>query len=70
MRFADQRDLSASRRVHGRPLRDSLDVYEHAYWFDYGRLRAKYIEAFFNNLDWNAVNANLERALAMQAVAK
>lgn len=48
----------------------ALDVYEHAYWLDYGRARAKYIEAFFNNLDWNAVNANLERALAMQAVAK
>jgi Fe-Mn family superoxide dismutase len=48
----------------------ALDVYEHAYWLDYGRLRAKYIEAFFNNLDWDAVNANLEKALAMQAVAK
>jgi Fe-Mn family superoxide dismutase len=48
----------------------ALDVYEHAYWLDYGRARAKYIEAFFNNLDWNAVNANLERALAMQAVTK
>ena len=48
----------------------ALDVYEHAYWIDYGRARAKYIEAFFNNLDWSAVNANLEKALAMQAVAK
>jgi Fe-Mn family superoxide dismutase len=42
----------------------ALDVYEHAYWLDYGRLRAKYIEAFFNNLDWDVVNRNLERALA------
>jgi len=48
----------------------ALDVYEHAYWIDYGRARAKYIEAFFNNLDWNAVAQNLERALAMQAVHK
>jgi len=48
----------------------ALDVYEHAYWIDYGRARAKYIEAFFNNLDWNAVEQNLERALAMQAVHK
>ncbi|MCC6350521.1 MAG: superoxide dismutase [Candidatus Eisenbacteria bacterium] len=48
----------------------ALDVYEHAYWFDYGRARGKYIEAFFNNLDWNVVEQNLERALAMQAVAK
>lgn len=43
----------------------ALDVYEHAYWLDYGRLRAKYIEAFFANLDWDVVNRNLESALAM-----
>ena len=48
----------------------ALDVYEHAYWIDYGRARAKYIEAFFNNLDWSVVEQNLERALAMQAVHK
>jgi Fe-Mn family superoxide dismutase len=48
----------------------AMDVYEHAYWLDYGRLRAKYIEAFFNNLDWGVVEQNLERALAMQSVAK
>jgi superoxide dismutase, Fe-Mn family len=45
-----------------------LDVYEHAYWIDYGRARAKYIEAFFNNLDWNVVEQNLERALATSSV--
>jgi Fe-Mn family superoxide dismutase len=48
----------------------ALDVYEHAYWLDYGRARAKYIDAFFNNLDWNVVAHNLEKALAMQAVAR
>lgn len=48
----------------------ALDVYEHAYWFDYGRARAKYIEAFFNNLDWGVVEQNLERALAMHSVTK
>jgi len=48
----------------------AMDVYEHAYWLDYGRLRAKYIEAFFNNLDWGVVEQNLERALAMHPVAK
>ncbi len=48
----------------------ALDTYEHAYWIDYGRARAKYIDAFFNNLDWNVVAANLDRALAMQAVQK
>jgi len=48
----------------------AMDVYEHAYWIDYGRARAKYIDAFFNNLDWGKVEQNLERALAMQAVHK
>jgi Fe-Mn family superoxide dismutase len=48
----------------------ALDVYEHAYWIDYGRARAKYIEAFFNNLDWRVVEQSLERALAMQAVQR
>jgi len=48
----------------------ALDVYEHAYWLDYGRARAKYIDAFFNNLDWSVVAASLERALAMQPATK
>ena len=48
----------------------ALDVYEHAYWIDYGRARAKYIDAFFNNLDWSVVAQNLDRALAMQQVHK
>jgi Fe-Mn family superoxide dismutase len=48
----------------------ALDVYEHAYFLDYGRARGKYIEAFLNNLDWNVVAQNLDRALAMQSVNK
>jgi Fe-Mn family superoxide dismutase len=48
----------------------ALDVYEHAYWLDYGRARAKYIDAFFNNLDWSVVAANLDRALSMQPATK
>ena len=34
----------------------ALDVYEHAYFLDYGTDRGSYIEAFFNNLDWRVVN--------------
>ena len=34
----------------------ALDVYEHAYFLDYQTDRASYIDAFFNNLDWNVVN--------------
>ncbi len=32
-----------------------LDVYEHAYFIDYGTRRADYIDAFLRNLNWNAV---------------
>jgi len=34
----------------------ALDVYEHAYFVDYGTDRASYIDAFFNNLDFDVVN--------------
>lgn len=34
----------------------AIDVFEHAYYHDYGPDRAKYIEAFLNNLDWHAIN--------------
>ena len=34
----------------------ALDVYEHAYFIDYGTDRGAYIDAFLNNLDWTTVN--------------
>jgi len=34
----------------------ALDVYEHAYFIDYQTDRGSYIDAFFDNLDWDAVN--------------
>jgi Fe-Mn family superoxide dismutase len=37
-----------------------LDVFEHAFMIDYGLKRADYIEAFFNNVNWNAVEARLK----------
>lgn len=33
-----------------------LDVYEHAYFMDYGISRKAYIDSFFKNLDWNFAN--------------
>ena len=39
----------------------ALDVYEHAYFLDYQTDRASYIEAFFANLDWDAVNGWVEQ---------
>ena len=34
----------------------ALDVYEHAYFLDYQTDRGAYVDAFFENLDWNVVN--------------
>ena len=34
----------------------ALDVYEHAYFLDYQTDRSSYIDAFFQNLDWEVVN--------------
>jgi Fe-Mn family superoxide dismutase len=34
-----------------------LDVYEHAYYVDQGPKRPPYIENFFGNLNWDAINA-------------
>ena len=34
----------------------ALDVYEHAYFVDFGTDRAAYIDAFFHNLDYDVVN--------------
>jgi Fe-Mn family superoxide dismutase len=33
----------------------ALDVYEHAYFLDYGTDRGSYIDAFLNNLDYSVV---------------
>ncbi|MFO7733002.1 MAG: Fe-Mn family superoxide dismutase [Candidatus Aminicenantes bacterium] len=37
-----------------------LDVFEHAFMVDYGLKKADYIEAFFKNVDWKAVESRLK----------
>jgi superoxide dismutase, Fe-Mn family len=37
-----------------------LDVFEHAFMIDYGLKRADYIEAFFKNVNWTAVESRLK----------
>lgn len=45
----------------GKPLL-IMDVFEHAYLLDYGTERAKYIEAFFKNIDWKVVSQRFEES--------
>ena len=40
----------------------ALDVYEHAYYVDFGPKRAPYIDAFMKNVDWKEVNSAFQRA--------
>jgi superoxide dismutase, Fe-Mn family len=42
-----------------------LDMYEHAFAIDYGAAAARYIDAFFANIQWDAVSKRLEHALAL-----
>lgn len=60
---------------HAFPIWDAapvfaFDAYEHAYFMDYGAARAKYIEAVFANIDWEAIEANLQKTLRGEAVTK
>jgi superoxide dismutase, Fe-Mn family len=38
-----------------------LDVYEHAYFLDFGTDRKKYIDVFLNNINWGEVNTRLKK---------
>jgi hypothetical protein len=49
----------------GNPLREgrvpllTCDVWEHAYYIDYRNQRAKFVEAFWNLVNWDFVNRQL-----------
>jgi Fe-Mn family superoxide dismutase len=47
-----------------------LDMYEHSYQMDFGAAAARYIDAFFANIQWDEVNRRLERGLAAAKVLR
>jgi len=40
-----------------------LDVFEHAYYIDYKNDRAKFVDNFWNIVNWNEINRKLEERL-------
>lgn len=47
-----------------------LDVYEHAYFLDYGTARKKYIEVFMQNLNWKYPEMKIQNTQTYEARQK
>ena len=54
--------LMPNATIKGTPIL-ALDVWEHAYYLNYQYKRKKYIEAFFNIINWTKVNEKYEEAI-------
>jgi Fe-Mn family superoxide dismutase len=47
-----------------------MDMYEHAYHMDYGAAAAKYVDAFFANVNWDEVNRRVARSRTAAAALR
>lgn len=48
----------------------NVDVYEHAYYVDYGPKRAPYVDAYLHGINWVDVNTRFEKAIKAYNVMK
>lgn len=46
-----------------------MDVYEHAYFMDFGTDRSKYIDTFIKNINWRIVNGRLQKYNMIKSAA-
>lgn len=54
--------LMPGQSISGNPVL-GIDVWEHAYYLRYQNKRADYLTAFFDVVDWNAVNENYSKTI-------
>lgn len=45
-----------------------MDVYEHAYFMDFGTDRKKYISTFIKNINWSVLNSRFKKYISMQSM--
>ncbi len=58
-------DMHNNGAVWGSMVLLAVDVFEHAYYHDYGPDRAKYLEAYLSNVDWKKVDAQYGKYMKM-----
>ncbi|MES2436488.1 MAG: Fe-Mn family superoxide dismutase [Patescibacteria group bacterium] len=49
-------------QLNGLPLVLGLDMWEHSFYLDYQTAKAKYVDAFFENLNWEIIEENFKKA--------
>ncbi|KEI02848.1 superoxide dismutase (plasmid) [Clostridium botulinum] len=42
-----------------------IDVYEHAYFMDFGTNRSKYIDVMFKNLNWDVISSRFDKCISL-----